>query len=225
MTKKLSYADGTGFKVEFGSLIIGDGIETLVDDTWYAVKSVKASGSALPTNLEAKYVFRGDAGIVPEVGDDVYPITLTELCDIQNWSMDFSKDEIEVTTLCDLLKNYLAGRSDLSGTLEGITTLGITDEADGFITKFIDKVKQVADLSSVTLTKANNTKIFLKLDINKENQVGDTEVHATYFMPVIITSFTAGVNNGEAQTFTSAFRTASNDFLVPHLYENEQPIT
>ncbi len=55
--------------------------------------NVLASGSGLPTGMQAKYVFKGDATITPATGETVTPVTFADLCFVQNASLEFTKDE------------------------------------------------------------------------------------------------------------------------------------
>jgi hypothetical protein len=80
-------------------------------------------------------------------GDAVVTLTLKDQCDVSSWTMEFSKEEIDVTTLCDYVKKYRSGKADMSGTMNGIFTAGITDDTDGYLRQFIDIAKQDGDLS------------------------------------------------------------------------------
>ena len=175
--------------------------------------------------MEAGLVFFASttSATTPETGESVIPLTFTKMCDIQNASLEYTKGEIEVTTLCDAVKVYRGGLVDASGSLEGVTTLGITDEAGGIIEKFITTVKQLGDLSSVTVSRVNEDAVFLQLEVNKEST--DGEDVAFYFFPATLLSYTAGITTGDnAQTFSSNFRITTDDDIEPQFFELEQPV-
>lgn len=203
-----------------GTQIDGDGIATL-DAGFYIVKSVAAS-SGLPTNAVAGAVFTAEGTEVPEVGDSVIPMTFSHLCDVQNATFEVTKDEYDITTLCDNIKKYVVGRADFTGSLEGVTKLGITDNADGIINQFVKKITQSSDFATLTIDDKQEGIIYLQLGINKVSTTG--EPTAFYLMPVVLTSLSQGVSRGSAQTFTSSYRITSDADVEFVLYELEQPV-
>ncbi|PNX49894.1 MAG: hypothetical protein BV457_00205 [Thermoplasmata archaeon M9B1D] len=219
-TKKLNELDGNLASVSLGAEIEGDGVTPL--SAGYYVITAVGSPSGLPTNAEAGYPFYSDTGITPETGDKVKPMTFTNLCDVQNASLEFAKDEIEDTTICDRVKTYKFGRSDITGTIEGVMTVGLTDLANSFMNKVIDIVSQSADLSTLIISKIDNTKIYLQLEVNKES-IND-EPTSFYLLPVVLGGFSAGISQGEAQTFSSNFRIVEDDEVKPSYFKLSQPV-
>lgn len=219
-TKKLNELDGSLAFMTLGSEIEGDGIAAL-DAGYYLITAV-AETSGLPTNSEAGYSFYADDGITPETGDKVKPMTFTKQCDVQNANVEFTRDEIEDTTICDLIKTYKAGRSDITGSIEGVMTAGITDETDGLMNKFIDMVEQSADLATLTINKIDNNKIYLQLELNKES-INDEDT-TFLLMPITITSFNAGITKDSAQTFSSNFRITEDTEVNSQYFKLNQPV-
>mgnify|MGYP005797461811 FL=1 len=125
-TKRLVGKDGEVYAATKGTLIEGNG-STALTDGYYIVAAVASTSSALPAGLQAGYVFKGSAEITPAEGDNVIPLTLTRKCDITSFSVEYSADEIDVTTLCDTQRSYRAGFTDATGTLEGVTTIGLSE--------------------------------------------------------------------------------------------------
>ena len=99
-TKRLVGKDGEVYAATKGALVEGNG-STALTDGYYIVAAIASTSSALPTGLQAGYVFKGSAEITPAEGDNVIPLTLTKKCDVNNFSVEYSADEIDVTTLCD----------------------------------------------------------------------------------------------------------------------------
>lgn len=218
--KPLSDLDGALTRGTKGTLIVGDGIATLADG-FYIAKAV-AETSGLPTGVVVGTPFFGDSTITPAVGDDVLPFTFEKLCDVQSATIDLAADELEVTTLCDEVKKYIKGRTDLTGSLTGITKLGITDQDGWVINNFVKKIVQSDDLSTVTISEVDGGTIYLQLEINKKSTDGEPE--AFYLMPVTLTSVSQGVPIGSAQTFESAFRVTDDEDVEFVLFELEQPV-
>lgn len=191
---------GSFYTAVLGSEIIA--AATLADGTWYLITAVDAS-SSFGANAEVGYLIRGD-GVITLTGDDkAKPLTLTELCDIQNWSLDFSKDEIEVTVLCDDQKKYLPGKSDVTGSSTGVYTIGVTDLDDGIQNAFVDIVRASG---TYDIDKINDSAIYAQLVTQEDTTAGETEQF--YFAPITFSTFSQGATVGEAQTFDAAFRIA-----------------
>ncbi len=218
--KPLTDLDGSVSKGTKGTLVVGDA-STPLPTGFYVVKAL-AGSSTLPTNSEVGSYFFGDSTITPAIGDDVLPITFTKLCDVQGATFSLATDELEVTTLCDEVKKYALGRTDLTGTINGITKIGITDQAGNIINKFIKIITQTDDLTSVTINEIDNSPLFLQLEINKESTTGENT--AFYLLPVVLSSLEQGVAQGAAQTFTSSYRVTSDDDIEFVLFELEQPV-
>jgi hypothetical protein len=47
------------------------------------------------------------------------PIELDIICSLASWTLNFTRDKVDVTSFCDDNKVYLAGLKDVSGTFEG----------------------------------------------------------------------------------------------------------
>lgn len=203
-----------------GTQIDGDGSTTLPVG-FYWVKEV-ASTTGLPTGAKVGVPFTASGAEVPAIGDSVIPMTFTDLCDVQNATFDITKDEYDITTLCNNTKVYAVGRADLTGSLDGITKIGITDIDDGIINQFVKKVTQSADFSSLTIKDKQEGTIYLQLGINKSSTTG--EPTAYYLMPVVLTSLSQGVSQGSSQTFSSAYRITIDDDVDFVLYELEQSV-
>ena len=223
VTKRLTGLDGNLTLATLGTAIVGDDT-TALSDGFYIADTVLSSGSGLPTNMQAKYIFKGDATITPATGETVTPVTFENLCFVQNGSVEFTKDEYESTTLCDDLKVYEIGRSDVSGSIDGVTTVGdaSSDGTKLIAKKFINTVTQGSDLSSVEISAIDNNAIYLQLETNEASTAGENTQF--YLFPAVLTSFSASAPVDGLQTFTSAFRIASDDNVKSQMFELEQPV-
>ena len=215
-TKRLVGKDGKVAKCIKGTAVNGNGVAAL-SAGYYIATSILSSGSGLPTGLEIGYIFKADNTIVPETGEIVIPLVFTDLCDVKSASLEFTKDEIDVTTLCDAIKTYRAGFSDATGSIEGVTTLGVTESIIG---KFIPTVIQGVDLSSITITDIDGDTLFLIIEVNKESTVD--EPTALYIAPVTLLSYSASAAVDGEQAYTSNFRITQDDEVKAAFFELEQ---
>ena len=205
-TKRLVGKDGEVYAATKGALVEGNG-STALTDGYYIVAAIAATSSALPAGLQAGYVFKGSAEITPAEGDNVIPLTLTRKCDITNFSVEYSADEIDVTTLCDTQRSYRAGFTDATGTLEGITTINVSEY---LMSKFIPIVTQTGE--TVEVTEIDGETLIMRLVLNKQSAGGDV---MSYFAPIAVTSYNIGATVDDAQTYTANFRNTPDDDLVP----------
>lgn len=204
-TKRLSDLDGTLQKASFGTEIVGDGTTAIPSDGLYLVTAVASSGTQL-LGATVGYLVYLTTSDTPATGDNVKPVTLVDLCSVQNASVEFSKDELETTTLCDTQKVYETGRTDVTGSFDGIAVAG-SDEFLEIQNKFIDTAIQAG--GSVTISEANDDIFYLNLRTFDGDATNNIRSQA-YIFPAKITSSSAGVSQGSAQTFSSGFR-VTND--------------
>ncbi len=206
---------------KFATAALGANVTTgtLDDEGFYIVIAIGTT-SVLPATVVVGYGFTADGteDLTGGGGDDVKLMTFTDLCDIQGWSLDLQSEETEVTTLCDEQKLYKAGRIDVSGTAEGVFTIGTTDGTGGFANSFVAIVKQVGDGNAVTVSEVDNDPIYAILFKQKDDTVGETETY--YVAPIVITSFSDSVSGSDAQAFSTAFRLTNDSEVNFHLYEN-----
>lgn len=193
--------DGKFVKATFGAEVSAS--TTLTADTLYLVTGVDTSSSGFPAGAEAGYLLYA-AGTETLAGTDTAkPVTLVDLCDIQGWSINATKADIEVTTLCDSQKIYRVGKPDQTGTSTGVFKIGTTDLDGGIQNKFVDIVRVAS--ASYQIDKLDDEPIYAQLITQKDTDSGETEQY--YFAPIAFNSFSQGANVGdEAQTFEAGFR-------------------
>lgn len=215
--------DGTKFTGDDGfvqyavkdSEIAGDGATPLPAPGVYLVTKVAAVSSFPSTALSGEAIAPGDflvlkAGdsITPAIDDDVISFITTDQCDLSSFQMEFTKEEIEVTTLCDLQKKYRAGKADMAGTLNGIFTAGISDATDGILRQFLRIVKQDGDQSFDSF--AQQEAILLGFFyINNDLNIAD-DMYVVAAFQIYGTSL--GGEIGSAQSFSASFRFATKSF-------------
>lgn len=210
---KLVGNDGTVFAAVLGTEVTGDGAVPLPVGK-FIITAVDAatdwpSNSAAPgaVDIEVGYMLEwktGDTVITPAVGDKYVPLTLTELCDISAWTLDFSAAEILVTTFCNGQDRYEIGKTNVSGSVAGIVTVGITDDpVNGIALRFMDIVRQNGG-DTIDLHTAIVNELYVELVANNDSLKADV---IEYFAPVNLFGFSLSAQvGGEAQTFESPLR-------------------
>lgn len=218
--RKLTGSDGTIYKGELGAEVSGDGVTALSVGEYIvtAVAAVTGFPAAASGGDEIRVgdyiIVKTGQTITPEVGDDVKPLTLTELCDVTSWTLPFTKDEIETSTFCDDIKTYEPGKADAQGSISGITTIGTTTDEGGFLNQFIDVIKQDGE-TSYDVFESSSELLLAKLVANKNSSKGDD---IFVFAPVNVYGASIGGDQSSAQTFDSNFRIASSAEVNTALY-------
>lgn len=201
--KRLIGSDGSLFVGAFGDEITeGD---TLEEGKFYEVVAI-GSLTTFPIGAEVGYIVKGNDA--PLLADDIAkPFDGEPMCDIQGWSMDFSKAEVETTTLCNNEKTYRASKyDDISGNFEGIMIQGITDAPNALLNRFVNIVSQ--DGTTYSVAPKTGSSLFAQLITDDTNEAG--EFYSFYFLPVVLTGFSASAGGDDAQTFSTPFRAASS---------------
>lgn len=218
VTKRLQSLDGSLSQATVGTTIVGDDTTAIPSNGYYLVKTVASSGSELPAGISAGYLVYLTTSVTPATGDDVAPVTFTEMCYVQNGSVALSRDEIETTTICDTVKTFSAGLTDLSGSFDGVFEAGNASVL-ALINKFMTTVELNAAGTTATVTEQNNDIFYLQLELNKASTAN--EPLQFYFMPIAILSADNGISQGAAQTFSSTFRVTSDGVngVKPAIYE------
>lgn len=216
-TKRLIGKDGKLYTLTKGTELTTGALT----EGYYVVTGVATTGSGLPTGATVGYPIYTSATsgniITLGSGDKVKKLTLAEQCDLRSGSLEFTNEEIDITTLCDTTKTYRAGFSEAQGSFEGITTIGVSET---FINKFIPVVTQTSDESTVTLSDVNGDPLYMLMEVNSESTVG--EDIAMYFAPITMLSYSAGAQVEGEQAFTSNFRITTDADIKACFFEVEQ---
>lgn len=189
----------------------GDGIGA----GWYEITQISDDTSAFASGLAVGDLFWDDGSMVLDdgltagtSGDKVKPLTETEMGDVQSFSLEISKAEIDVTVLSDTVKRYRSGKTDMTGSIEGITTIGTTDAAGYVLNNFLRTIKQ-ASAGTVTVSAIDDSPIYIKGVIQKDTSSGESE--AFLWAKINLLSTRLGAGGEDAQSFTSNFRVAPGD--------------
>lgn len=178
-----------------GALVEGDGIADLADDSWFKIVDI-ATASELPIGEETA-IFKSPKNaanaITPAEGDDVYPVTLTQLCKT-DCSISTSKGSIDITDDCDDGYNsYIPdGYSDISGNINGFMkfndTGGLATGHKALLARFFNIVDDDGE-GTYNVTSKNDTKMLLFILMNSDDTTTGN-VETWLIVPVILSGTT-----------------------------------
>ena len=218
MGKRLIGSDGKlvigsfGAEVTTGDLVVG---------SWYLVTAV-AGTSGLPDGATVGYMLKGNGETLGS-GDKVKLWTGTDMCDVQSWGLEFTKDSVDVTTFCDTVRTKRAGKTDVTGTCEGVFTTELTSIDGGFLNQFMDIVRQTPDATTeykVTLAEGSTLMVQLYADKTANDPA---EVEAFYLAPIELTGFSASAGGEDQQAFSAPFVIAPSSEFNFAYYEYTIP--
>ena len=216
--KRLVGKDGKVYRGVKGTEITGNGTTTLEKGKFYVATAIAETGSGFPQGVVKGRIFVGNGTSAPTENDKYFELTLISQCDVTSASVEFTNDEIDVTTLCDEIRKYRSGFTDASGSIEGITTLDLTEST---ISKFVSVQKQDAQ-GAITVIEKNDDVLILALELNKvDNSDAD---RAIFFTPAVLNGYNLEVAIDDAQTFTSDFRIAQDTDIRPVLVEADKAL-
>ena len=208
MGKRLIGSDGALYAGKYGAEIT---TATVLDKgTFYEITAIGAS-TAFPAGAEVGYLVQGDGVLALATDDTAKPFEGNPLCEITSWNMDFSKAEVDVSTFCDDNKVYRASKyDDITGTTEGIMIDSVTDQSGAIMNHFV----AIADETSGTYTISPKDGDIIIAQLYTDDSEETDGVISFYFLPIVLTGFSASAGGDEAQTFSSPFRAAPSDVGV-----------
>lgn len=200
-------SDGKLVTVTYGDAITGPS-GTIAADGWHEITGIAESSSDLPANSYVGMLVWLEEDDTLASGDSVKPLVEKEQGDVTSFNLEISKPEIDVTTLSDGTRRYRSGKIDMTGQLEGITTLGATDATGWVMNNFLKMVKQ-ASVGTVTVTNVDDAPIYLKGVLQKDVSAGEKE--SFFWAKVNLLGTSLGASGEDAQNFSSNFRIAPGD--------------
>lgn len=217
-TKRLTGRDGKVYQATKSAVVTGNGTTTLTKGTFYVPLKIAATSSGFPANAQVGVPLVGDGASAPTSAEDYISLTLQSQCDVTSAGVEFEKDEIDITTLCDSIMTYAAGFTDATGTIEGITTLNLSEP---FIAKFVP-VQIQSSTGAITATAQNDDTVLLVIELNK---IDNSDANRALFIaPITINSYNIEATINEAQTYTSGFRIAQDNEIKPALIEADKAL-
>lgn len=209
MINRLVGADASFFKATCAATATVSG--TMTAGAYYKIATISGT-TVFPTGYAVGDIFLGDAAKSLSASNSAYLLTSTAALDVSSFSIEFSADEIEVTTLSDNVKKYRKGKSDMSGTVEGINFISEMSQAGSFLNRFV----RTASATSANVVAALNAVatgdlygVFYLQDDTSTGEVSTFMIAQTEFM-----GYTLGAAVGDAQSWSSPIRIIGNDPIV-----------
>ncbi len=195
------------------TVLTGDGSKTLSqlvggDGKGFFIVQAKGESSFFPTGLNVGEMMPCDGTEVLAAGDKVQKLELTLMGDASGWSGSVSRSEVAVTRLKHRWNKYRYGKSDMSLTINSITTLGVSDTAKGTLGKTFKLFKKEAD-GSITISNPEDLPVYFVGYIRKTNLPGET--NAFMFAQITISGSGVGGALGSAQSQDLSCRLTGGD--------------
>lgn len=226
--ERLIGSDGKLVVVTYATEVTGDGMSDLDelaggtsgDESgagWYRITAVGDPTAFEVSHSVGDLFWDSGATRVLDTGDKAEQLQEDEKADIQTFNVEMSRAEIDVTTLSDGVKRYRAGKTDMTGSMEGLTTVGVTTSGGYIVNNFVRVLQQASD-GSITISEVDDSPIYIKGVVQKDASAGETE--SFIWAKVNILSSSLGASGEDAQSFSSSFRIAPGD-PEPTLYLRE----
>jgi len=203
----------------YGKLVTVELSDAVTDDPvpegWHKITSLVTSQSSFHESLEINDLIWSDGTLSNGDGNEYKSLTETDQADITSFSFEMSKAEVDVTTLTDDVKKYVAGKNDITGSINGNFILGKTDNAGWVVNNFLRVIEQTDGITSVTVKPIDDADLYLKGVLQKDTSSGEKETFV--WSKITLTSSELGASMDEAQTFSGGFRVAGGD-EEPALY-------
>lgn len=198
--------------------LVGDGTKTLEElaggvaggtthKGLYVITAI-AANSFFAAGLKLGWAFPFKGSEVLKVGDKVKNLILTPQGDASGWKASGSRSEIDTTRLSHEWKKYRFGKKDLQITINTVTTLGISDEADGTIGRSFTLFRQEAD-GTVTISVPDDTPVYFIGYIRETDLPGET--NAFMFAQIVMSASGVGGSVGSAQAQDITARLSGQD--------------
>lgn len=204
MSNKHKGADSILYNAEKGTLVTSGALSI---NSWYKIKNRASSGSALP-DLDDGSIFKTPQFTPDQItlvtGDEVWPLTLTEICkaDVE---ISSEMGVIDTTDSCDYpyTANLPDGYTNMSGSIN--TMLRFDEETDelievtkDFLVKFFDIVEDDGE-GTYTLTDKDDSDIILMILLNKDALNSGGYVENWIITPAILNSVSSPIALKDAQ--------------------------
>ena len=207
---RLVGSDASFFKATIASTATTSG--NMVASSFYKIATISGT-TVFPSGYAVGDIFLGDSAKTLSSTNSAYLLTSTEAFDVNSYSVEYSADEIEVTTLSDSIKKYRKGKSDMSGTVEGINFISEMSKVGSFLNRFMRTASATAANVVTALNPVVSSDIFGVFYLQDDGTTtGETQ--AFMVAQVEFYGYSLGAAVGDAQSFSSGIRLIGNDPIV-----------
>ena len=196
---RLVGSDASLYKMTFGTTLVTG---AMVSGSWYKIASISGTAT-FPSGYVVGDLFLGK-GQTLNAGNTAALATSTIVADCSSFSMEFSRDEIDVTVLADDIKKYRPGKTDLSGTVEGINFISEMNKDHSILSRFMKSVSATADNTS-TLRAVDASELYGQFFIQDDTTTSG-ETSAFLFGQIELYGYNLGASVSDAQTWNSGLR-------------------
>lgn len=211
MKDRLIGADSSIEKATFGAaLVTGSPAEA----SWYKIVARTADVTVFPAGYVVGDLIQGKSITGPfTAGESAALATFTVVQDATSWKWDFSKAEVDVTTLVDDVSKYRSGKADATGSLEGITFISEARKAGSLANRFVRIVNgDTAGNSAAVLSAIDKSDYFFRGVLQDDTTTGETLTFLFGQIELYGTSFGGAI--GDAQSWTSNMRWIGADPIL-----------
>jgi hypothetical protein len=206
---RLTGADGSLFKATCAAVATTSG--TMTGGAFYKVATI--SGTAVfPTGFAVGDIFLGDAAKSLTVGNSAYLLTSVAAADVSSFKIDFKADEIDVTVLQDGVKKFRKGKSEVSGTVEGINFISEMSKVGSFLNRFVKTASATSANVVAALNAQSATDLYGVFYLNDDTTTG--EVQTFMVAQIDLFGYSLGASIGNAQSWSSGLRLNGNDPII-----------
>ena len=204
---RLIGADASLYKMTFGTPLVTG---TMTSGSWYLIASISGTAT-FPSGYAVGDLFLGK-GQMLNAGNTASLATPSLMSDVSSFTLEFSKDEIDVTTLADDIKKYRGGKTDMSGTVEGINFISEMNKSGSVANRFVRVVSATAD-NTATLHTVDGSPLYGQFYIQDDTTTSG-ETSAFLFGQIELYGWSAGASVGDAQSWSSGVRMSGNDPIL-----------
>ena len=207
---RLVGSDASFFKATVAATATATG--TMTAGAFYKIATISGT-TVFPSGYTVGDIFIGDAAKTLNAGNSAYLLTSTEMVDANSYSVELSADEIEVTTLSDTAKKYRKGKTDVSGTVEGINFISEMKKSGSLLNRFFRTASATATNVVSALNSVVSSEIY-GIFYLQDDGVTSGETQAFMVAQIEFYGYKLGAAIGDAQSWSSGIRLIGNDPIV-----------
>ena len=207
---RLIGADATFYKGTAAATATTSG--TMIEGAIYKIATISGT-TVFPTGFEVGYYFLGDSTKTLSAGNSAYLVTTEEAADVTEFSIEFSADEVEVTTLPDDVKKYRRGKTDLSGSVSGINFVSEMKKAGSVANRFLRTVTVTSGYGSASMNLVDGTQLVGVFYLQKDKTT-PAETSAILIAEIELFGYNLGASTGDAQDWESGLRVIGPDPIL-----------
>lgn len=212
MTKDaLVGADATLFKGSVAQTVVASGTVTTAG-AFYKIFNITGN-TVFPAGYAVGDIFMGDGAKVLTPANSAYLITATEMADVNEFSIAFKSDEIEVTVLSSGVKKYRKGKTDMSGSVKGINTITSMKATGSVLNRFLRTATTTSGYVTSTLNAVDGSDLFGVFYLQKDASTAG-EFQSMMIAQIELYGYNLGAAVANAQSWDSGIRLIGNDPIV-----------